>query len=62
MAGCSGGRLRYVVASEGGVAGVGETLRKVPWDQATVRDGKLILGAERLGEFQQIEKDQWPAS
>jgi hypothetical protein len=37
-------------------------LRKVPWDQATARDGKLILGAERLGEFQQIEKDQWPAS
>ena len=62
MAGCSGGGLRYVVASEGGVAGDGETLRRVPWDQATVRDGKLILSADRLGGFRQIEKDQWPSS
>jgi hypothetical protein len=62
MAGCSSGGLRYVVASEGGVAGVGETLRRVPWDEATVRDGKLILGSDQLGGFQQIEKDKWPAS
>ena len=62
MAGCASGSLRYVVASEGGLAGVGETLRRVPWDQATVRDGKLILGAERLDGFQQIETDQWPAN
>lgn len=62
MAGCSSGRLRYVVASEGGVAGVGETLRRLPWDEARVRDGKLILGADQIGGFEQIEKDKWPAS
>ena len=62
MAGCSSGSLRYVVASEGGVAGVGETLRRVPWDEATVQGGKFIIGADRLSGFQQIEKDQWPAS
>ena len=62
MAGCSSGRLRYVVASEGGVAGVGETLRRVPWEQATVHGGKFVIEADELGRFRQIEKDQWPAS
>jgi hypothetical protein len=62
MAGCSGGGLRYVVASGGGVAGVGETLRRVPWGEATMREGKLIVGADRLDSLQEIDKDQWPAS
>lgn len=61
MAGSSSGALRYVVASEGGVAGVGETLRRVPWRKATVEDGELVLEEASLGGFPQIEKDQWPA-
>ena len=34
MAGCRGGMPRYVVVAEGGVAGVGETLRRVEWRDA----------------------------
>jgi hypothetical protein len=62
MAGCSGGGLRYIVASEGGLAGVGETLRRIPWQSATVDQGRVVLGQDRLGGFEQIEKDQWPTS
>jgi len=61
MAGCASGGLRYVVASQGGIAGVGETLHRLPWEQAIIDDGKLILSTDRLDGFQQIEKDQWPA-
>src|SRR5690349_2916950 len=43
MAGCSGGRLRYVVVSQGGVAGVGETLRRVPWAEATVDEDHVMV-------------------
>src|SRR6185503_13150578 len=33
MAGCRSGRLDYLVVSEGGVAGVGETLRRLSWHE-----------------------------
>ena len=63
MAGCSSGRLSYVVISQGGVAGVGETLRRVPWSAMSAEPDCL---ATRLGpgEFDKLEKlprDQWPA-
>ena len=60
MAGCSTGRLSYVVLSEGGVAGVGETLRRLPWQNAKMADGKVIseIAIDRLEE---LPRDQWPA-
>lgn len=63
MAGCTTGRLRYVVASEGGVAGVGETLRRVPWTAAAVESERLVadLGPSGFKGLEAIEKDQWPA-
>jgi hypothetical protein len=62
MAGCSSGRLRYVVASEGGLAGVGERLRRLPWDQASVNSDKLVAAFDQRGfaGLEQIERDQWP--
>ena len=50
MAGSSSGRLRYIVASQGGVAGVGETLRRF-----LVAEG----GIESLDE---IRREEWPAN
>src|SRR3954468_20605251 len=41
MAGCLSGRLSYVVVSQGGVAGVGETLRRLPWSSARV-EGEAV--------------------
>jgi hypothetical protein len=64
MAGCSSGRLRYVVASEGGVAGIGETLRRLPWSEASIDSDKLVVRLDRrsFSQLQAIERDQWPAA
>lgn len=63
MAGCASGRLGYVVVSEGGVAGVGETLRRLPWSSARVEDDRLVaaLDANDFQHLQQLARDKWPA-
>jgi hypothetical protein len=63
MAGCSSGQLSYVVVSEGGVAGVGETLRRVPWCEARVEGERLVtvITVEEFERLQQLPRDQWPA-
>ena len=62
MAGCTTGRLRYVVASQGGVAGVGETLRRVPWSAGTIDSERLITNFDErhFQDLEIIEKDEWP--
>ena len=63
MAGAESGRLRYVVVSAGGVGGVGETLRRLPWVDALV-DGdsvKARVSAEQFGQLDELDRDQWPA-
>src|SRR4051812_39632783 len=42
LAGCRSGRIAYVVVSEGGVAGVGETLRRLPWTTAHVQGERVL--------------------
>jgi hypothetical protein len=63
MAGCTSGRLAYVVASEGGVAGVGETLRRLPWREARVEGDRLVITRDKAGfcGLEPISRDQWPA-
>jgi len=63
MAGCASGRVAYVVVSEGGVAGVGETLRRVPWDDLRVEDEMLVANFDRkrFSGLDELQKDQWPA-
>jgi hypothetical protein len=41
MAACSTGRVEYLIVSAGGVGGIGETLHKLPWDQARIMDAKV---------------------
>ena len=60
MAGCDSGTLSYIVVSEGGVAGVGETLRRLPWAVARV-DGEKVLSAAGPRQLEEIARDQWPA-
>ena len=62
MAGCSSGRLNYLVVSEGGVGGVGETLRRLPWQQCRVEGDRVIaaVDAARFRAFEPIEPDHWP--
>jgi hypothetical protein len=63
MAGCSSGRLRYVVVSQGGVAGVGETLRRLPWDEARIEGEVLATGLnpKQFAGLEELARDEWPA-
>ncbi|MFL6722428.1 MAG: PRC-barrel domain containing protein [Sphingomonas sp.] len=63
MAGCRSGRLSYVVVSEGGVAGIGETLRRLPWGQAEIDGETLVAQLDRsaFDALEQLPRDQWPA-
>jgi len=63
MAGCESGRLSYVVVSEGGVAGLGETLRRLPWRQAHAEGERIVtrLDPRQFRELEIIAKDEWPA-
>lgn len=63
MAGCESGKLAYIVVSEGGVAGVGETFRRLPWRQVQV-EGDAVLSRLNEKEFcrlEQLTKNEWPA-
>ena len=63
MAGCTGGRLAYVVVSEGGVAGVGETLRRLPWADVHVEEERLVCGIAQpdFCRLEALDRDDWPS-
>ncbi len=63
MAGCHSGRLRYVVVAEGGIAGAGETLRRLQWNDVHVDSDRLVtrLDAPGFCGLPQVHKDDWPA-
>ena len=62
MLGCESGRPFYLVIAEGGVAGVGETLRRVDWRDTRVEDDQLVttLDAARFASAERLNRDQWP--
>lgn len=62
MAGCRSGKLGYLVVSQGGLAGVGERLRRLPWANAHVENDKVEVNfaAERFDCLEEIQRDEWP--
>lgn len=62
MAGCGSGCLSYVVVSQGGIAGVGETLRRLPWGKATVEKETLVtrLSRDEFNRLEELPRDEWP--
>ena len=62
MLGCRSGRPTYLVIAEGGVGGVGETLRRIEWRDARIDGDRLVteLDAEGFARAKQLTKDQWP--
>ena len=64
MARCDEGRIVYLVVREGGVAGVGERLHAIGWDEVRVRDGAMTSGLSqaRLAEPPALAAGQWPAT
>ena len=63
MAGCKSGCISYVVVSQGGVAGVGETLRRLPWANAKVEEHQVVtdLIGDEFEKLQLVRRNQWPA-
>ena len=63
MAGCSSGRLSYVVVAQGGVAGVGETLRRLPWAACSVDEDRVMtrIASEEFCALEALEPGHWPA-
>jgi hypothetical protein len=62
MAGCSSGQLDYLVVSEGGVAGVGERLRRLPWSDAHVDEETIVahFDSAHFGRLDELPRDEWP--
>ena len=63
MAGERSGRLAYVVVTEGGMAGVGERLRRLPWGAVRVDDNRLLAGLDhtQFCSLPELARDEWPA-
>ena len=63
MIGCRSGRVAYVVVAEGGVGGVGETLRRLDWRDVS-GDGQALeasLDARAFSQLPRLERDHWPS-
>ena len=63
MAGERSGRLAYVVVSEGGIAGVGERLRRIDWTDVSIEYDHMVLAMdhEAFSALPELARDQWPA-
>ncbi|HEY0629649.1 MAG TPA: PRC-barrel domain-containing protein [Sphingomicrobium sp.] len=63
MIGSRTGRIHYLVASAGGVAGVGERLHRVDWRQARVDEGRLRLAITRSAFYRlpTVPREHWPS-
>ena len=63
MTGSRSGRLDYLIVSEGGFAGVGEKLRRVPWGEAHVNGETVVahFAADRFECLEELQRDEWPA-
>ncbi len=59
MAGSTSGAIRYVVFTDGGVAGVGETLRQADWDQVEASSDGFVLACDP-DSLPTVERDRWP--
>ena len=63
MAGCTSGRIAYVVVAEGGVAGVAQTLRRLQWTACFADEERVTTAIPhaRFCELEPLEPDHWPA-
>lgn len=62
MVGSRSGKLNYLVVTEGGVAGIGEHLRRVDWSAAELAGEQVRAGldADGFGRLPELPKDRWP--
>lgn len=62
MVGCGSGRIQYLVIAEGGVAGVGETLRRVEWTEVRIEGDQALaaFASDRFAKLPTLASDNWP--
>ncbi|CAA9527780.1 MAG: hypothetical protein AVDCRST_MAG62-1599 [uncultured Sphingomonas sp.] len=62
MLGCGSGRMSYLVIARGGLAGVGETFRRLDWRHARVHGGAVQVDMvdRDLVRLPELAKDNWP--
>ena len=62
MIACGSGRISYLVVAQGGVAGLGETFRRVDWSEAAVHEGEVTtrLDPASFAALPELAKDNWP--
>lgn len=62
MIGCRSGQVGYLVVGEGGVAGVGETFRRVDWSDVDVHREHIAAKLTRVqfDRLPTLERDDWP--
>ena len=62
MLGSRSGQPAYLVIAQGGIAGVGETLRRVEWRDARVEGDGIVttLSAEDFATADELDRDRWP--
>jgi hypothetical protein len=63
MAGCTSGRISYVVVSQGGVGGIGEELRRLSWSAVTADGEELVadVSVDEFGRLEELPRNRWPA-
>lgn len=61
MAGGEQGQLAYLVISSGGIGGVGEVVRRLPWTEVRVEGDCLTTALDQEGfeQLKQLAKDDW---
>ena len=62
MAERGNGQIVYLVIAQGGVGGVGETLRRIDWGDVSVEGDGISTNLDRRAfeQLDQLEKDAWP--
>jgi hypothetical protein len=62
MVGGRSGKVDYLVVSEGGVAGVGESFRRLDWGDCRVDGDRLStpLDSAAFGRLPELARDEWP--
>ena len=62
MIGGISGQIRYLVIGVGGVAGAGESFRRLDWLGARIADGSIDapIGRAEAESLPELSKDDWP--
>lgn len=64
MVACEDGAIRYIVVREGGIAGVGERLHALGWDEVRVGADAVVarVDRDRLAARPALDPKHWPES